>query len=390
VTPSVKNFTSFGLFLALFLFLSCLESPVSDFGIEGFNDGFIEGGIGNGDGDGDASDFQFDLVSVVGGLNFPVAMAFAPDGRLFYNEFTMGRTMILDPTNWAAPPQVFCTFDIGTAGFEQGLLGIALDPNFLANGFVYVYYTANGSLVNRVTRVTDDNGTCINPVDLFSDIPSNGNHNGGILRFGPDGFLYISIGDTENSGSAQDLGELTGKILRVQTDGSPAPGNPFIGVGGAREEIFALGLRNVFGMAFHPNSNDLWVTDNGPNVDDEVNQILSGENYGWPTVTGNAGNPAFEDPLVVFPVPIGITGIYGVASTGAYPSVFHNDLFICDFNNGRVQRIELTGGGFDQLELLETLFNGGQGALISMAQGLDGFLYLSGFSEIFRLEFSSI
>lgn len=159
-----------------------------------------------------------------------------------------------------------------------------------------------------------------------------------ILRFGPDGKRYVTSGETNHHDLAQDLGSLGGKILRLNADGSIPAGNPSATRGSMR-----LGLRNSFGMVFHPQTGDLWITENGPDCNDEVNRIVAGGNYGWPIVTGN--DPRFRDPIVAFTPTIGPTGLVTIPKNSLYPSTFHNNLLFADVNGGKLHRIVLAGIG---------------------------------------------
>ncbi len=327
---------------------------------------------------------EFQLEAVLTGLNFPVAMAVAPDGRIFYNELTTGNIRIIDP-GWVLRPQVFYHLDVFVFA-EMGLLGIALDPNFASNRFVYVYHSASSPLCNpgprcnRVVRLREVNNQGTEETVLLDNIPATGNHNGGNLHFGPDGKLYITIGDAEQPNLAQDLSSLAGKILRLNPDGSIPGDNPFPG-----SPVYALGLRNSFDFTFHPHTDDLWATENGPADNDEINRIVPGGNYGWPIVRGIANNPPFIDPLVAFFNTIAPTGIIAVGANSAYPVQYHDNLLFADFNVGQIRRIVLSGATLTQLGTLSLAYTGGEGFLLDLIQGPDGFIYVSSGDSIFRV-----
>ena len=158
------------------------------------------------------------LQSVIPGLNFPVGMALAPDGRVFFNERLTGKIRIINP-QWQLVSTQFCQLSVATSG-EQGLLGLAIDPNFAQNNFVYAYYTEAGAARNRVVRYTESSGSCTQETIILDNLPASTNHNGGIIQFGPDGKLYVIIGDAGNTANAQTVTSLAGKILRVNPDGS--------------------------------------------------------------------------------------------------------------------------------------------------------------------------
>ena len=239
---------------------------------------------------------------IAGGLVAPWAMDLAPDGRLFVTE-RPGRVRIIqlgqggglraDP--WATLPVA------QRPGTEKGLLGIALDPSFAQNGFVYLYYSyaASGGTRNRVVRMRDQAGRGTEETVLLDGIPGSDSHDGGRLRFGPDGKLYVTTGDAENGANAQSTATPAGKTLRINKDGSIPADNPFAG-----SPVWSLGHRNVEGIAWHPDTGALYATEHGPSnlfpdcCHDEVNLIVAGANYGWPTVRGIAGDGRFRDPLV--------------------------------------------------------------------------------------------
>ncbi|HKW51942.1 MAG TPA: PQQ-dependent sugar dehydrogenase [Candidatus Eisenbacteria bacterium] len=240
---------------------------------------------------------------IAAGLVAPWAVDLAPDGRLFVTE-RGGRVRIIqlgaggglraDP--WATVPA-----NTSRDG-EKGLLGIAVDPDFARTGFVFLYYSyaaPGGATRNKVVRMRDQNGRGIEETVILDGIPGNNTHDGGRVKFGPDGKLYVTTGDAENSANAQNAGSLSGKILRVNSDGSIPADNPTPG-----SAVWSLGHRNVQGIAWHPDTHALYETEHGPSnpfpdcCNDEVNLIVPGGNYGWPAIRGSAGDPRFRDPLI--------------------------------------------------------------------------------------------
>ncbi|HXG35843.1 MAG TPA: PQQ-dependent sugar dehydrogenase, partial [Dehalococcoidia bacterium] len=167
------------------------------------------------------------------------------------------------------------------------MLGIAIDPEFFANRYVYVYYMEPLTVATArpvVVRFTEQDGRGIDPQVILGDLPPTQppyfNHVAGHIHFGPDGYLYVSIGDYGGTPeSAQDLSTVRGKLLRVQRDGSPAPGNPFNGRAGADARVFAYGLRNSFDFTFEPGTGRIYASENGPDRCDELNFIVPGHNY---------------------------------------------------------------------------------------------------------------
>lgn len=308
-----------------------------------------------------------------------IAMAFAPDGRLFVSEGKSGNISIVDTAGgaWQKRATPFYHVDVAQA-VEQGTFGIALDPAFASNGYVYLYYTAADGLKNRVIRLKDVAGVGTQPTTVLDNIPAAEIHNGGILRFGADGKLYITTGEATQDALAQDRTSLGGKILRINGDGSIPTDNPIAG-----SPVYALGWRNGFGLTVHPITKDLWGAENGPETDDEVNRIVAGGNYGWPNARGITRNPALVDPIYSLNPTVGITGIVAVAATPVYPASYHNTLLFTNVNNGDIRRLSLSHG-YQQLET-DYVVLGGAGPLVDLQQGPDGYVYASGFSTIYRV-----
>ncbi|WP_457950535.1 PQQ-dependent sugar dehydrogenase [Pseudarthrobacter sp. alpha12b] len=247
-------------------------------------------------------------------LDTPWAAVFLPDGTAIVSE---RGTALLKAVRGGKATTLGKVPDVVPAG-EGGLLGLALSPNFDADRYLYAYVTARED--NRIVRLTiegnaDGSLTPGQPRTVFSGIPKAGTHNGGRIRFGPDGFLYVGTGDAQRREEPQDPKALGGKILRLSGDGSPAPGNPF---GNA---VYSLGHRNVQGLAWDE-SGRLWASEFGPDKDDELNLILPGANYGWPLVTGAPHRAEFQDAKVVWPStrdssPSGLEISGGIAYLGA-------------------------------------------------------------------------
>ena len=343
----------------------------------------------------------FSLQEVVSNLNFPDAMATAPDGRIFVNELNTGNIRVVTPTAtlpWQLQAVPFATLPVVTGG-EKGLLGIAVDPNFSVNKYVYVFYTAAGP-VNRVVRFTattsggDTVATTTTPEIIFDPIPAANGHNGGFIQFGRDGMLYIFVGENDMPAEAQNLGTLRGKILRITRNGTIPSDNPFVSTLSAPfSAIYSLGHRNSFGFTFHPHTNDLWETENGPNVDDQINRIIAGGNYGWPICSGicSPPNPLYIDPIIIFnPCCIAPTGIVAIREDSVYPAQYHNNLLFADFVAGQLHRIVLGGVGLTDLSSHTIACNCGKGGLFAVMHGLnlpgqDGYIYVSSGSSIFRV-----
>src|SRR5436190_4335110 len=246
--------------------------------------------------------------------------------------------------NGALQPDPVITFSVSTCS-ERGLLGIAIDPNFSANHYIYVYYTAGpqecGTTQNRVVRFVENNGVGSNPVELFSSVQMAGNHDGGNVHFGPDGKLYITIGDNANAPNSQNVSVKNGKMHRINPDGSMPTDNPHFNQPDALPSLYAMGLRNSFDFTFDPVVRGrIFASENGPGCDDEMNRIEAGFNYGWrgdyPCDDDNP-DPAFNTiaPLWYLPgrnccvAPTGIT-VY----TGDQIPDWRNHLFMLNYQDG--------------------------------------------------------
>jgi glucose/arabinose dehydrogenase len=201
-------------------------------------------------------------------------MAFAPDGTIFVADKDVGEIRIVRQGEILDQP--FETLPIQVTVNETGLLGVAMHPNFPDEPWVYAYFTGTDA-VNHLVRIRadGDRGTDVQP--LLDLLPATaGWHNGGDLAFGPDGKLYVSVGDGHDGTRSQDPNGIGGRILRLNPDGSVPDDNPL----GPGNPTFALGIRNSFGLCFDPATGQLWETENGPTEDDEINLIEPGGNYG--------------------------------------------------------------------------------------------------------------
>ncbi|WP_458109201.1 PQQ-dependent sugar dehydrogenase [Arthrobacter sp. R3-55] len=292
------------------------------------------------------------------GLQLPWSVVFLPDGTGIVSErdsalvkaIRDGRATTIGEVSGVEP------------GGEGGLLGLALSPAFQDDRWLYAYFTS--ATDNRIARMKLDEETggtfsLGEPEVVFSGIPKASTHNGGRIRFGPDGFLYAGTGDSQRREQPQDINTLGGKILRLTPEGRPAPGNPF-----GDNPVFSYGHRNVQGLAWDSGGR-LWASEFGPDVDDELNLITPGGNYGWPTVTGAPGRSGLIDAKVVWPStseasPSGLEIVDGVAYTGA-------------LRGQRLWSVPLDG---EDAEEPVAYFTGQHGRLRDVARAPDGALWV--------------
>ncbi len=320
--------------------------------------------------------FEPRLEVVASSLVIPWDLAFAPDGRLFFTE-RPGRLRLI--ADGQLRPEPVAVLPAGPVG-EGGLLGLALDPRFSENGYLYVYYTYQGAggLRNRISRLTFDGEVASGEMVLLQDIPGAGIHDGGGLRFGPDGKLYATTGDARQPGLAQELTSLAGKILRLNSDGSVPSDNPFPG-----SYVYSLGHRNPQGLAWQPSTGHLFATEHGPSGEfrlccrDEVNLIEAGGNFGWPEVTMAPGDPRFVDPILAS----GTDHTWAPASAGFYDGEvlwpWQANLFFGALRGQHLHRVILGGPNLDQVVDEEVLFQSQLGRLRAVVEGPDGYLYVT-------------
>jgi glucose/arabinose dehydrogenase len=318
------------------------------------------------------SDLKYEVVAR--GLNTPWAIDFAPDGRAFISERS-GRIRLLERGELRAEPWI--ALDVAEVG-EAGLLGLALDPHFAQNRFVYVAYTfraANGRLQNRLVRLRDDDKTGKGILDkvLIDNVAGANNHDGGRVKFGPDGKLYWTMGDAQNASLAQNLRSLNGKILRVNPDGSIPTDNPF-----PNSYVYSYGHRNPQGLSWQPRTGRLYSTEHGPSgfqgcCRDEVNFIEPGKNYGWPEIRGDETKEGMVAPIIHAGsnetwAPCGATFVSGGRWAGS--------LLFTGLRGQTLYRLTLDPNNPRAATKLDRYFYRQFGRLRDVLEGPDGGLYL--------------
>jgi len=325
--------------------------------------------------------------------SWPIAIDWTPDGRMFFTERFTGYLRVVN-TDGSLQPEPVWVFPVSTEG-ERGLLGVAVSPDYEETGHIYVYYTRVAGdgynvPVNRIVRITESNGVGSDPLVML-DVPLTTNnlwHQGGNIHFGPDGMLYLAIGEYYQPSLAQDVNAIPGKINRFQVVGDrlvPAPDNPF-----PDSATFAFGLRNTFDFDFDTFTTthiQIFATDNGPDCDDELNLIVAGGNYGWrPNYPCDAARP---QNLGQYIYPIWYTNPTE-APTGV--AIYRGDLipqwqgqvFFCMWKTGKMRRAILDPARAYVTGVREVNLQGAS-CTIEVQDGPDGAIYFTNQEGIWRI-----
>jgi len=318
------------------------------------------------------------VETVVTGLDTPWDIAWGPDGQIWVTE-RGGRVSRVNPASGRRTTAGQVP-DVAESG-ESGLMGMAFHPDFAAQPYVYLThsYLQSGSLRNRLVRARWDGQTLGAPEVLLTNVPGSGIHDGSRLAVGPDRLLYMTTGDASSADLAQDRNSLAGKVLRLSLTGQPAPGNPF------GTAVYSFGHRNPQGLVFHPTTGVLYVTEHGPGDNDEVNRIVAGRNFGWPTVHGTcdddigsertlcqANNVA--EPLAMWTPTIAPAGadIY----VGDLIPQWKGSLLFASLKGSALYRLALSTDG-QSVTARETLFQGDYGRLRDVLVAPDGTVYFA-------------
>lgn len=298
-------------------------------------------------------------------LKVPWALDFLLDGSILFTERD-GRIRIVDTDGVLDPNPIATLPNVKQIG-EGGLLGIAIDPEFSKNSNVYLYYTYDGTgddTLNRVVVMKYSNRRLTDEKVIVDAIPGASNHNGGRIKFGPDGYLYIATGDAQEPSLAQNKNSLAGKILRVTTEGKAAPGNPF------GNRVYSYGHRNVQGLAWDEQEN-LWATEHGRSGVqsglDELNLIKPGNNYGWDTIQGNETKNGMVTP-------VRNSGNTTWAPSGA--AVLGNNLYFAGLRGKSLYTVPIQNNTLGEVTKSVNLGDD-FGRLREVVAGPDGMLYIT-------------
>ncbi len=322
----------------------------------------------------------FSQVQVASGISNPTVMAFAPDGRIFVAE-QGGRLRVIKNGSLLSVP--FVQVSVNSSG-ERGLIGIALDPHFTTNPYIYLYYTVpNGTLHNRISRFMANGDVALagsETVILELDpLSSATNHNGGAMHFGKDGKLYVAVGENANPSKAQSLDAYHGKILRINSDGSAPTDNPYSSGTEQKKRVWSYGLRNPYTFSVQPGTGRIFVNDVGQVTWEEINEATAANrNFGWPNAEGVNSNTAYTNPVYAYRHGTGdgkgcaITGgtFFNPASTN-YPASYAGKYFFQDFCNKWINVIDFSGGTVVRSSFATNL----PGDALSLETGHDGNLF---------------
>lgn len=300
------------------------------------------------------ADIKPQVEVIARNLEVPWALAFLPNGDILATE-RIGRVRLIK--NGKLEEKSVATINVKQTG-ESGLHGITVHPKYPENHYVYIYYTysEDGKIaLNRVSRFTFDEQGLKDEQTIVDKIPGAIFHDGGRIKFGPDGYLYITTGDAQNPSLAQDKNSLAGKILRVTDEGKPVPSNPFGTL------VYSYGHRNPQGIAWDSKGN-LWETEHGQTATDELNLIEPGKNYGWPIIIGDQKQAGLVSPLLQ-------SGSQTWAPAGA--AFYEGSIYFGGLKGQALYRVKL-----DALELKE-YFKGQFGRIRDVVLGPDNLLYIT-------------
>jgi glucose/arabinose dehydrogenase/regulation of enolase protein 1 (concanavalin A-like superfamily) len=321
---------------------------------------------------------ELERTEIVSNLNQPTAFRHLPDGRILISE-KGGAIKVYDSGHVQSEPLITLVVLQTDTDEERGLLGIEPDPNFAANGYLYVSYTtaSNRDRLSRITVVNNKADPASEVVLIESNQDGNIYHHGGEIRFGPDGKIYWAMGMNTYNPNSQNLSNVHGKILRLNPDGSAPADNPFVATPSAVTQIWAYGLRNPFRFNFTPNGR-LMAGDVGGDAWEELNIITRGGNYGWPLAEGACNGCPYVNPVYTYahtPAPAKAGSITSVMTyTGTtFPVQYKNKVFIADYTLGFIKY--LTFDTDYSTFIGEGMFDPSAGTVVQLDQGPDGNIY---------------
>ncbi len=330
----------------------------------------------------------FEVTTILEDINTATAFTFTPDGRILILDQT-GTILVVKDGQLLPEPMLTVEVD---AFWERGLIGLALHPDFPEVPHLFINHTPGKPYTrHRISRFTVEGDRAIpdSEVILFEGddqsklgggVPHG--HQGGPIRFGPDGKLYVALGEQTAGKPSQSIHSLLGKILRLNPDGSIPSDNPFYTqTTGKYRSIWATGIRNPYGLDFHPLTGDLYENDVGQSTWEEINIIQRGANYGWPEAEGHSDNPGFTNPVHVYPPVIGrsITGgTFYRGGTHPFPENYRNQYFFLDFMNHWIRILDPDAP--ETSKLFGKNFNGP----VDIQTGPDGALYVLNRGTIWR------
>ncbi|MEC0106837.1 PQQ-dependent sugar dehydrogenase [Paenibacillus taichungensis] len=310
----------------------------------------------------------YEASVLVDGLNVPWELVSVPDGRMFVTE-RPGTIRVIENGELASEPLIEFSAPFNEEG-EGGLLGLAADPDFDNNGYLYAYHSyleGGGDIANRVLRLKVSDGKATIDKELLRDIPGGVNHNGGRIKIGPDNLLYITTGERYEPELAQNEDSLGGKILRIGLDGSIPEDNPW-----PNSPVYSMGHRNAQGLAWNLDNGYLYATEHGQRNFDEINRIEAGENYGWPEVEGD------DDKNGTYQAPLAHSGDETWAPSGVAfikEGPWAGSLLAANLRGEQLLKITLSEDG-TQVTQVEPIFKDEWGRIRNVTSGEDGKLYV--------------